>query len=438
MVNYVLPALFSSNKNGKPTMWKVWTEDDTVCVLHGQVDGKQTGSRRECVGKNTGKKNETSAAEQAKLVAQKDWAKKLDKGYKPSKDDKQGMALYEKTMKQKKDAGGANSSTFERRSTPSKSKKNKLPNLAYKGEFKLVYPMLANKFGKTSLKHLDYAEGVYVQPKLDGWRMTAQLLEKDEDDVVVLLSRTGKQFPWFQHLRKEITKMLRPYPSVILDGEVYVHRNSVGDEKSSEAYDQISEMCGLARSTPHENESIAQYHIFDICDTDKTQKERIKLMKKLFAGYKGKSLIMVSSPLVESHDEAKELATEYEKKGYEGAILRSSSNKYVMKHKSLELVKLKTFQDAEATIIGAKQSEGTKKGAVVWLCRRTVDDENVEFECSMQGKLADQIAYYKNRSKYIGWLLTYKYQEYTKDGKPRFPVGLRLREEYMDKDEESE
>jgi DNA ligase-1 len=36
--------------------------------------------------------------------------------------------------------------------------------------------------------------------------------------------------------------------------------------------------------------------------------------------------------------------------------------------------------------------------------------------------------FYKNAAKYIGKKLTVKYQELTKDGIPRFPVGIAIRD----------
>jgi ATP-dependent DNA ligase len=143
------PILFKQGGRGQTQEWVILANDlgdgtAEYIVTHGQVGGAmQTTSTKVAVGKNIGKKNETTAFEQACLEAESKWKKQQDKGYCESLTDLSDAKLY--------------------------------------------LPMLAKSFK-------DYGHKIkfpcYVQPKLDGIRCIAH---KTQAGQIQLLSRKGKR-----------------------------------------------------------------------------------------------------------------------------------------------------------------------------------------------------------------------------------------------------
>lgn len=76
------PKIFKYTSKGQVQEWQIIVEGDKFWTIEGIQNGKLTTSLPTiCVGKNIGKKNETSAAEQALLEAAAKHQKKLDKSY---------------------------------------------------------------------------------------------------------------------------------------------------------------------------------------------------------------------------------------------------------------------------------------------------------------------------------------------------------------------
>ena len=89
------------------------------------------------------------------------------------------------------------------------------------------------------------------------------------------------------------------------------------------------------------------------------------------------------------------------------------------------MLKYKEFEDSEFTIVGATTAEGTEEGAVMWICET---ESEAQFPCRMRGTFKSRIEMYENYTDYLGKSLTVRYQELGKDGVPRFPVGIAIRD----------
>jgi DNA ligase-1 len=159
--------VFKVDSKGKMRFIGLSVEGSTIVQTSGLVGSdKSVINRSECVGKNIGRSNETTAEEQAVLEFNAKVKKKLEEGY------------YETEAE------------------------------AMTGD--LILPMLAKDFKKEE-KKVKYP--FYVQPKLDGMR---SLKKRDE-----LVSRTGKVITTMNHIAEDIPKF-----SNILDGELYAHGES--------------------------------------------------------------------------------------------------------------------------------------------------------------------------------------------------------------------
>lgn len=156
--------LYCSAKNGKIKSWLGQAIGDTIVIESGYVGGAKTTHERVCKGKNIGKANETSPAEQAILELNSLAKKKQDEGYKTD---------INEVSATKEDTDG------------------------------YIKPMLAS----SDLKKIKYP--CFVQRKYDGIRCLAF-----PDS---LRSRQGKEFT-VPHILEQTSKL-----GVILDGELYDH-----------------------------------------------------------------------------------------------------------------------------------------------------------------------------------------------------------------------
>ena len=266
-----------------------------------------------------------------------------------------------------------------------------------------VFPMLAFPFSKQGHKIVYPA---YVQPKLDGHRCIA--------DKAALWSRTRKPISSMPHIVAELEKLSLP---CILDGELYNH-----------AYrDKFEEITHFIRQVePAEGCEVVQYHIFDIA-ADGPFSERLAWMKKNLRARKGSPLVLVETKLVQDEDELMIAFEEFLEEGYEGAIVRNSNGLYVNK-RSYDLQKIKEFDDAEFHIIGIEEGRRKLQGHAIFICQLPTSDGT--FKVKMKGETAALKAFFDKPSLWKGKELTVQFQGYTgKNNVPRFPIGLRIRED---------
>lgn len=117
----------------------------------------------------------------------------------------------------------------------------------------------------------------------------------------------------------------------------------------------------------------------------------------------------------------------YVSQGYEGCMVRNMDGFYEFK-RSYNLQKIKEMDDTEFKIVGVKVgTKGSMAGKAVFTCY--LPEINDTFDCKMKGNLDDLIKYAEDPSLAIGRMLTVQHQGYTKYKKPRFPVGLRFKED---------
>jgi DNA ligase-1 len=322
-------------------------------------------------GKNVGKKNETTAFEQAYAEAQAKWEKQKKKGYVDSLE------------------------------------------AAQKGELDAVIeggllPMLAHKFADQAHK-IKYP--AYVQPKLDGIRCIAIL----KGGKCTLWSRTRKLITGVPHISAAIEKALGEH-DIILDGELYNHEFKKDFEKI---------VSFVRQETPQEGSEIVQYHVYDLPSDQPFSKRAEKLRYMKSSWFKGE-VIKVETVQIEDEAEAVNWFNIWREQGYEGAMIRNANGLYVNK-RSYDLQKIKEFDDAEFDIIGIDEGRGKLQGHVgAFLCR-TGDGKS--FLAKMSGDTANLKTYFTDHKLWEGKRLTVKYQGLTgANGVPRFPVGVAIRD----------
>jgi len=162
-----LDRLYAKSSNGKIKVWEIEACGNVMITRSGYIDGKLNEQTKDIVGKNVGRSNETSDAEQCIAECKSKWQKKIDEQYVQDKDSIKEYADQE-----------------------------------------VLLPMLALNY--QDRKH-DIKFPCYVQPKLNGVRCIYQNGK--------FMSRQGKQFTTLDHLIPELKALGIKVP----DGEIYIH-----------------------------------------------------------------------------------------------------------------------------------------------------------------------------------------------------------------------
>ena len=364
-----LPTLYSQNTDGSVQQWTIATADNVIHKKYGKVGGKiQAVTDVIAEGKNLGKKNATTASEQAVLEAQAQWEKKLKKGY---------------------------------TKTQAATKAGEVDACIAGG----LEPMLAHKFKDHSDKIVYPA---YLQPKLDGIRCIAML----QGGFCTLWTRTRKQITSLPHIVAELERQWAGREDINFDGELYNH-----------AYkNKFEDIVSLVRpATPKDGSTIVQYHIYDVAVGFYTFKQRMELRNRLKPN---KTLVLVATILMDEDEGVTTYFTRCRKAGYEGAMIRNAASLYEYK-RSYNLQKIKEFDDAEFEVIEVKAGRGKMVECAIFRCKTKKGDE---FNCKMEGELAKLKPYLKAPKTVIGKLLTVRYQGLTNGNVPRFPIGVSLRD----------
>lgn len=374
--------LFKKTSTGAIQYWDIFVYEDSdhstghiIKTEYGQVGTENPQATFDAIykGKNIGKANETSVYEQAVAEAQAKWEKQKKKGYVES-------------------LGAA--------------EKGELDELVEGG----ILPMLAFTFEKQG-KKIKYP--CYVQPKLDGIRCIAIV----KDGKCTLWSRTRKPITSCPHIVSEIEKNFGK-ENVVLDGELYNH-----EFKSN--FEHIVHL--VRQEEPDAQCADVQYHVYDLVNGNKFSKRVLELNSMLRSYYiESKYVIMVDTRTAQDEDSVPDWFQEYKNQGYEGAMLRNADGLYVNKRSS-DLIKVKEMQDDEFEIVGIEEGRGKLAGHVgAFVCRTK---GGLEFKAKPAGATERLREYFLNRSLWEGRDLVVQFQDLTSYGIPRFPVGLRLKEQ---------
>ena len=282
-------------------------------------------------------------------------------------------------------------------------------------------PMLAYP---VSDKPIDYKSVVYMQPKLDGVRCLIQYNvprnQPHYSGKVIAYSRTGKVWKNIDHILKELKPFFIDNPNVVLDGELYNH-----DFKDD--FESIISMVRKTKPTDEDRRISAlnvYFNCYDVIDVKQENYEQRRnfIVQNLPLGFGVKH---VSTQLVSSEKEAKQVHKENLAKGYEGSIVRI--NDVYKCGRSWSLRKFKDFHDAEADIVGYEEGKGKRAGTLGKFLMQ--DDEGIQFGCP-PGKghnYKDLAIMLKNIHEYMGQRATFTFFERTKAGSYRHPLFKCIR-----------
>ena len=172
-----------------------------------------------------------------------------------------------------------------------------------------------------------------------------------------------------------------------------------------------------------------EFHVFDyITNENIPYTERLKRLKTMVSSIDSKTPIrLVDQGIIESNEHAQQLASDAIAAGKEGIMLRNPQMLYEQK-RTANLAKIKVTMDAEAVVIGYIHGKGKNKLRIgsykcEMICQDTREHTGKQF--NMAG-MSDELREFKN-APVIGTIVTYTYNDVTKNGIPRHPRFLRVR-----------
>ncbi|MEA3314864.1 MAG: DNA ligase [Campylobacterota bacterium] len=256
----------------------------------------------------------------------------------------------------------------------------------------LLIPLLV--FAKPNILLLE----TYKEQNITGWVMSEKLDGiRAYWDGKNLITRNGNIInapKWF----------LKDYPPFEIDGELWSKRKDF-ENILSIVRDKI----------PSENWKEIKHYIFEVPNVEGNLTTRLNKVKP----YENNIIKIIPQIKIQNKIHLDNFFRDIISKGGEGVIVRDPTQPYIDK-RTRKALKIKSFKDDECKIIGF--TDHSKNSAMIGAIKCELDN-GVRFKIGsgLNNKL-------RLDPPNLGDIITFKYQEFTKYGKPRFPVFLRVRD----------
>ncbi|MBS5809064.1 MAG: DNA ligase [Campylobacter concisus] len=232
-----------------------------------------------------------------------------------------------------------------------------------------------------------------------------------------LLSRQGKKL----NAPPSFTKN---FPKFALDGELYAKELKF-EEIQASVMDKLPDEKAWSR---------LKFHIFDVPEASGGLLARLEVLAKFLKNEPNDNLIIIKQIKMRDNAQFLKFAESIIAKGGEGAVVREPNAPYERK-RSKNALKFKKFKDAECEVTAINKGSGKYAnfaGSLTCKALGGKDDKERASEpkegtiFKIGSGLSDE-----NRQEppKIGSIITYKFQNLTANGKPRFPIFLRVRED---------
>lgn len=247
-----------------------------------------------------------------------------------------------------------------------------------------------------------YAAGVdvtqyWVSEKFDGVRA--------QWDGRVLRFRGGGVVPapaWFT----------AHFPAVPLDGELWIARGQ---------FDALSGTVRRIEPVDAEWRQVS-YRVFELPGATGDFSARVRQMQAIAAEAGVPWLRAVEQTRVTSESELKQRLDAMLRAGGEGLMLHRADAPYLT-GRSDALLKLKPWQDAEAVVVAHVPGKGKYAGMTGSLLMEMPDGRRFRLGSGLSDAL-------RREPPPLGTQITYRYQQLTPNGMPRFPRYLRVRADF--------
>ncbi|XP_006820400.1 uncharacterized protein LOC100366927 isoform X2 [Saccoglossus kowalevskii] len=156
------------------------------------------------------------------------------------------------------------------------------------------------------------------------------------------------------------------------------------------------------------------FHVFDAPNVKDTFEKRMEALEDYFSANTVTTVKVVDQTKCKNKEHLQEELKRINGAGGEGVMIRQPKSKYE-NCRSKTLLKLKTFHDAEARVVGYKEGKGMNQGRVGALRVQMANGK----EFSVGSGLTDA---QRRKPPKKGTIIVYKFQEYSNSGTPRFPT----------------
>ena len=276
---------------------------------------------------------------------------------------------------------------------------------------RIVFALLVLLNFAFSLELLRLSE--YKDQNVSGWLASEKLDGvRAYWDGVNLLSRQGKKL-------NAPLSFTKNFPKFALDGELYAKELKF-EEIQASVMDKLPDEKAWSR---------LKFHVFDVPEASGGLLARLEILAKFLKNEPNQNLIIIKQIKMRDNAHFLKFAKDIISNGGEGAVVREPNAPYERK-RSKNALKFKKFKDAECEVIAVNKGSGKYAnftGSITCKALGGKEDEPKEGTIFKIGSgLSD-----KNRQNppKIGSIITYKFQNLTANGKPRFPIFLRIRED---------
>lgn len=218
------------------------------------------------------------------------------------------------------------------------------------------------------------------------------------------ISRAGNVFAvpaWFT----------KNFPTVALDGELWIGRQKFAQTASI-----------VRRKTPGEAWKTVRYMIFDAPQAQGGFEERLDFARQWFAGHPNPGVSIIDQEVCQNAEHLQKKLADIEAAGGEGLILRKPQSAYII-GRSPHILKVKTFQEAEAVVI--EHLPGSGRNAERMGAIRVELPNGVQFALGSGFSDAE-----RENPPPIGSTVRFKHQGFTQAGVPRFASFVRTQEQF--------
>lgn len=359
-------TLYKIDTKGKIRELTVEVKGDSYRTIHGEKGGSLVETEwTKCIGKNIGKKNETTPEEQAQLEAEAIVKKKREKGYGETPEKKTGEVMLAKDYNDYKT--------------------------------KIKFPL-------------------FSQPKLDGIRC---YVTKDG-----MFTRNHKEIVSCPHILEKLKslKLFNNWPDLRLDGELY-------NPTLKEDFNKICSSVKKLKPTQEdleESKKVIQYWIYDVVIPDLTFSERTAWLNHEIE--EDDSIKVLETTFVENSKELDKLYEKYMEDGNEGQIVRLDALYEEKRSKNLLKRKEFDNDEYEILDIEEGVGNRSGKAGFMWF-KNPKSPTNEPFKANIKGSWEFLKECLDNKDKLIGKMATIKFFGLTPiENKPRFGYVIAIRD----------
>jgi DNA ligase-1 len=240
------------------------------------------------------------------------------------------------------------------------------------------------------------------QVDVSGWLMSEKLDGvRGYWDGAQLWSKNHRRL----HPPERFIRDLPPFP---LEGELWAGRKRFSDSISI-----------VSRREPHAGWLQLQFAIFDVPEASGGFRQRIRQARKWFAAHPTAYAFVIPQIPVRDRQHLQEKLQRIEALGGEGLIVRQPDAHY-HSGRSAQILKVKTYEDAEAVVIEHLPGKGRNRGRLGALLVELKD--GTRFRIGTGFSDAE-----RETPPDPGTVITFQYHGLYTSGIPRFPVFLRVR-----------